>query len=267
MLPYATLYRNRGLSSDTSILSNYAVESALQALKESRRIGSRPIRRVAVVGPGLDFINKADGHDFYPEQTIQPFAVIDSLIRLGLSRIDELSVTTFDVSARVNEHLAAARDRARAGNGYVIELPLSDAERWSRGLVTYWEHAGDGVGDAAQPSSAPRSVGGVRVRAVRVRPEVVLSIIPRDLNIIVERLDLPEDERFDLVVATNVFIYYDGFEQALGVVNMGHMMRPGGSLLSNQALHALPPMRSAVGQDTVVYSDKQFDSIFWYRRE
>jgi hypothetical protein len=31
------------------------------------------------VGPGLDFADKQEGYDFYPLQTIQPFAVIDSL--------------------------------------------------------------------------------------------------------------------------------------------------------------------------------------------
>jgi len=40
---------------------------------------------------------------------------------------------------------------------------------------------------------------------------VVSSIVPRDLNIVVDRLPLASDERFDLVVATNVLFYYDVF--------------------------------------------------------
>ena len=267
MRPYASLYRDRGLSADTSILSSYAVDSTLELLKASRMIGGRPVRRVAIVGPGLDFINKADGHDFYPEQTIQPFAIVDSLIRVGLARAGELSVTTFDVSSRVNRHLEAARERARSGSAYVIQMPLSDAERWSRGVIGYWERAGNRVGGAAPASPAPPSVGGVRVRAVSVRPEIVLSIVPRDLNIVVERLELEESERFDLVVATNVFIYYAPFEQALAVVNIGRMLRSGGSLLSNQAVPPLAPLRRAVGHDAAVYSDRQFDPVFWYQRE
>jgi hypothetical protein len=264
MAPYASLYSDRGLSSDTSILSSFAVDTALEAIAMSGMIGAGAIRRVAVVGPGLDFMNKSDGHDFYPEQTIQPFAVIDSLIRHGLARSGDLSVTTFDVSPRVNRHLEAARDRAGAGHGYVVQLPLGDAERWSPSLLAYWERAGGRIGDVVRGSPAPRSAGAVKVRAVQVRPDVVLSITPLDLNIVTERLD---DERFDLVVATNIFVYYDTFQQALAVTNVGRMLRAGGSLLSNQAVRPVPPMTSAVGHEAVVHSDRQFDHLFWYRRQ
>jgi SAM-dependent methyltransferase len=268
MAPYASLYSDRGLSSDTSILSSFAVDTGLEALATSGMIRAGTIRRVAVVGPGLDVIDKADGHDFYPEQTIQPFAVIDSLLRHGLARSGNLSVTTFDVSARVNRHLGTARDRAGAGNGYVVQLPLGDAERWSPALVAYWERAGGRIGDVVRASPAPRSAGAVKVRAVRVRPDVVLSITPRDLNIVIERLEpRADDERFDLVVATNVFVYYDTFQQALAVTNVGRMLRPGGSLLSNQAVRPVPPMTPTVGHDAIVYSDRQFDHLFWYRRQ
>jgi hypothetical protein len=268
MIPYSNLYRDRGLSSDTSILSSFAIDSTLEALKSSGMLGTRPIRRAAVVGPGLDFINKADGHDFYPEQTIQPFALVDSLIRLGLSRAGELSVTTFDVSAKVNQHLAGARERARARNGYVVHLPLADSQQWSKALVGYWERAGRDIGEEVSAVRPPDSAGDVKVRAVRIRPEVVMSVVPHDLNIIVERLaPAAGEEPFDLVIATNVFVYYDRFEQALALMNIGRMLRSGGSLLSNQAIVPVAPMKPAVGHDQVVYSDRQFDHVFWYQRE
>ena len=78
---------------------------------------------------------------------------------------------------------------------------------------------------------------------------------------------LRDDELFDLVVATNVFVYYDTFEQALAVVNVGRMLRSGGSLLANQAVRPVAPMKPAVGHDTIVYSDRQFDHMFWYQRQ
>lgn len=268
MLPYASVYRDRGLSSDTSILSSFAVDRALEALGTSRLVPAGSIRRVAVIGPGLDVINKADGYDFYPEQTIQPFALLDSLIRHGLSRDGRVTVATFDVSSRVHQHLAAARDRARAGTGYVLQLPLGASEQWSPNLIRYWEQAGDRIGVAVRASAPPRTAGEVRVRAVRIPPATVMAIAPRDLNIVVERLDpLAEAERFDLVVATNVLLYYDKFEQALALVNVARMLRSGGSLLSNQALRPVAPFLPAVGHDAVQYSTSQFDHLFWYQRQ
>ena len=268
MARYASLYHDRGLSTDTSILSSFGIDAALGALASSRRLEVGSIRRAAIVGPGLDFVNKADGHDFYPAQTIQPFALVDSLIRLGLARAGELSVTTFDVSSRVNQHLDAARGLARGGTAYVLHLPLGDAERWTPALVRYWEHAGDRIGRPVRAASPPPSAGAVRVRAMSIRPEVVLSVWPRDLNIVAERLDAaPGEDRFDLVVATNVFVYYEAFEQTLAMLNIGHMLRPGGSLLTNQALQPVAPFRKAVGHEAVAYSDRQFDHLFWYQRE
>ena len=51
-----------------------------------------------------------------------------------------------------------------------------------------------------------------------------------DVNIVTERLD---GEPFDLVIATNVFIYYDVLEQALAMSNVEAMLKPGAFLLAN----------------------------------
>ena len=62
----------------------------------------------------------------------------------------------------------------------------------------------------------------------------------------------------------------DDFEQSLALSNVAAMLRPGGILLSNNALYELPatPMRS-VGYTTVVYSSKADDGdhIVWYQRQ
>ena len=77
------------------------------------------------------------------------------------------------------------------------------------------------------------------------------------------------DRRFDLIVATNVFVYYDVLDQALAFTNVEAMLKPGGFLLSNNALLELPESRMrSVGYLTVQYSDRQDDGdhIVWYRR-
>jgi len=49
-------------------------------------------------------------------------------------------------------------------------------------------------------------------------------------------LALPPAERFDLIIGTNIFLYYDGFEQSLARANVAAMLKPGGYLLSNDKL-------------------------------
>ncbi|MCL4524321.1 MAG: hypothetical protein M1451_10495, partial [Acidobacteria bacterium] len=81
----STLYRERGLSLDTSLSPNLAVERSLAELQRRGLLARGSVRRVAIVGPGLDFTDKQSGFDFYPQQSVQPFAVMDALLRLGLA--------------------------------------------------------------------------------------------------------------------------------------------------------------------------------------
>jgi chemotaxis methyl-accepting protein methylase len=97
---------------------------------------------------------------------------------------------------------------------------------------------------------------------------VAASLTPIDLNIVLQRLDLPAGEKFDLIVGTNVFVYYDEFQQALAMANIEHMLRPGGVLLSNNALPELPSSRMRLaGHTTLLYSGRKDsgDTIGWYK--
>jgi hypothetical protein len=264
----STLYRTRGLSSDTSIRPDFAIDQTLAGLRARGLLEAGSVRRVAVIGPGLDFTDKAEGYDFYPQQSTQPFALIDSLLTGRLAQANELMLTTIDLSPRVNRHLAEAQRRAASGAGYPIVLPRERSGGWTPDLVRFWRMAGASIGDNAAP---PRAPDGVEVRAVHVRPDVLRSLQVRDMNIVVERIEpLPEAERFDLVVATNVLVYYDVLEQSLALANIAAMLRPGGFLLSNSVLVELPstPIRS-IGHTDAIYSNQpdDRDQIVWYQKK
>jgi hypothetical protein len=260
------LFRSRGLSLDTSILPNFALEQSLRELHVRGLIGAERIRDVAVIGPGLDFSDKSSGYDFYPQQTLQPFALIDSLVRLGLvDPSTAVRVTTLDLSPRVNAHVTRARLRASAGSPYVLRVPLDPAVSWKPELLAYWKKVGDRIGTVGQ-TDAPVAGVNLRVRTIRVRPQVVSQIQAEDLNIVVQRL---AGRRFDLIVATNVFVYYDLLDQALALSNVESMLGPGGFLLSNNSLLELPQSRlRSVGYLTTQYSDRPDDGdhVVWYRR-
>ena len=262
------LFRDRGLSLDTSFRPSFALEQALVQLRQRGLLKPGAIRDVAVIGPGLDFTDKTSGYDFYPQQTLQPFALIDSLVRVGLmTDAATVRLTTLDISPRVNDHLRRSRQRASAGQPYRIRLPLERNVKWKPAVVEYWKVAGDRVGTVSPPIRATVAGANVDVRTVAVRPAITLRLEPLDLNIVVQRSDT---QRFDLVVATNVFVYYDVLEQVLALSNVRSMLKPGGILLSNNALLELPStrMRSA-GYVTVEYSDVRDDGdhIVWYRAE
>jgi hypothetical protein len=269
----AGLLRSRGVSLDTSIFPNFSIEQALQDLKNRRVLREGQVARVAVIGPGLDFSDKngASSYDYYPQQTLQPFALYDSLIRLGLAGANGVSMSIFDISSRVIDHIQRARGRARMNTAYVIQLPREVANPWPADLIAYWRSLGDRVGSEVAPIRPPeifRSINagqGLQTRAVRIRPDVVLACEPVDLNIVLERINLAEANRFDLMVGTNIFIYYDAFERSLALENAGSMLKRGGLLLTNDRLPEVPggSMRQA-GLTAVPYNQ---DSVGWYRKQ
>jgi Methyltransferase domain len=263
----STLYRDRGLSSDTSIFPDFALDITLSELRSAGLLAPGSVRHVGIVGPGLDFVDKDEGYDFYPQQTIQPFVVADSLTRLGLVMPGALQTTTFDLNPRVTGHLEAARLRAAQGDGYVLQFARSVDEHWLDALAGYWQRAGTSIGEETKPVAPPANAGRVAVRAVRIPPSVVLSVGSRDLNIVLQRVELPRDQQFDVVVATNILVYYDVFEQSLALQNVARMLRPGGLFLTNHVVLSSPSMMMA-GYTDVPYTDAgDGDRVWWYQKQ
>ena len=237
----SSLFRTRGLSLDTSLVTNYSVERALEAMKTRGLLTPGAVRRVAIVGPGLDFADKDVGLDNYPPQTVQPFAVLDALRRLGLAPSSgNPEIVLLDISPRVIDHVTQARARAAKGVGYTLNLPLPNSTPWVPEVRAYWQRFGDRIGTAAESSQAKTIANLAQLRTVRVRPSAVQQLSVLNVNIVTDRLD---GERFDLVIATNVFIYYDVLDQALALANAEAMLRPGGFLMANFSAPALKSLR------------------------
>ena len=260
-------FDSRGLSLDTSLVANYALEQSLATLKMRGMLKPGSVRRVAIVGPGLDFVDTEDGFDFYPPQTVQPFAVIDSLRRLQLAPATGTpDVVVFDISPRVIDHVTRAHDRAVRGTGYTLTLPLTFGREWLPEFQAYWKTLGDKVGVAA-PAAVDKAIAArADVRTVRIPASVVQHLSVADLNIVTQRVD---DGSFDLVIATNVFVYYDVLEQALAVANIEHMLRNGGFLLSNSVLpesQVLPIELIDSAITTSAYTRAGNERILPYRR-
>lgn len=264
MMAQSTLFRDRGLSLDTSILPAFAIEQALEAMKAQRLLPPNGIRRVAVIGPGLDFADKNSGYDFYPVQTLQPFTSIDSLLRLGLAGPADIQLTTFDISARVNDHILGARERAVAGSPYVLRLPMDAGTPWTPAFISYWRRSGDRIGAETPLPKTREEDKRFELRTVEVRPQWVAKISAQDFNVVTERWTGPP---FDLVIATNVFVYYDRLDQSLALAGIEAMLRPGGFFLTNNAIVELPVSRlRSAGFVSVQHATDRVDHVFWYRR-
>jgi SAM-dependent methyltransferase len=267
------LFRTRGLSLDTSLVPNYALEQSLAEMKKRGLLGPGSVRRIAIVGPGLDFADKDVGFDFYPQQTLQPFAILDTLRRLGLATATTATggpeIVLLDISPRILDHVTRARTRAASGTGYTLNLPLTKATPWEADIRKYWQNFGNQIGAPAQAPSSKAIADQAELRAVRASAASVRRLSVANLNIVTDRLD---GQAFDLVIATNVFVYYDVLEQALAMANVDAMLKPGGYLLAN---FAAPDLRSLpirpIETITTLYArardanENILDFIVWYK--
>jgi hypothetical protein len=267
-------FKDRGISTDSNLYPDYAIDLHLRHMIEQGLLKPGSIHRIAIVGPGLDFVNKKSGSDFYPPQTTQPFAVIDSLARLGLADPNTVEVYTFDVSSRVNRHLEHARKDAAAGKPDVLQLLASPSEGWDKnyksGFLEYWQKLGGQIGKSVPPIPVPDAASDIWNRAVAVRPDVVKRVTPLDMNVVFETVSLPADKQFDLVIGTNIFVYYGGLEQSLARANLGSMIKPGGYLLSNEALPNTAPSKLTDSLKTSILITSQpavTDYMFSYLRQ
>jgi SAM-dependent methyltransferase len=259
-------FRTRGLSADSSVLTQFAVDRGVCALGDRGVLTARSVNRIAIVGPGLDFVDKQEGFDFYEPQSLQPFTLADSLLHCGLATRNTLSITTIDISPRVTGHLRAAVRRANERRTAYRLVLAWNPDNVTNEATAYWKRAGAQVGRAfAAP--APHGVPGVLARGVAVAPDIVSRLQPVDASIVSDRLTLPAERHFDLVLASNVLVYYDTFEQTLALASIAAMLKPGGVLLTNDAMLEIPevPLRSE-GSLAVPFSDRPGDGerMVWY---
>jgi hypothetical protein len=275
----SALYHSRGLSTDTSVEAGFVVReglATLQALDPARRI-----RRVAIIGPGLDLAARTGYRDEAPPQSIQPFAIIDALVSLGLADLASLRVTCLDINPRV----VSALNRAREGPlTLTLSSGLDSSARVSLSgeLRQYVETLGRAIAsplaptrpDSAQATSARPAAEGDRTapRQLAVTPAVVAAIDARTFDIVLDRTALDAD----LVIVTNVLPYLDDRELALALANISAMLAPGGILLHNEARAEVGAIASAIELPlvqsrsavlaTVRNAPPIYDSVFVHRR-
>ncbi len=270
LMTRATIYKERGLSFDTSLEPDFAFDVMLAQLKQKSEVAPNHIRRIAVIGPGLDFADKRIGLDFYPIQTIQPFAIMESVLKLGMGAPEDARVVAFDLNPAVLAHVARLSTQARLGNPYVVQLPNDSRNQWTPELISYWQHFGELIGTPTQSIGPPANLKGVEVRAVAIYPKFGRHVSGQDLNMVAQRLDPRPGEGFDLIIASNVFVYYNFFEQALAMQNISHMLNPGGVFLVNQILsNQHPDSLKLIDQCSVNFNSKGVfgDNVVAYQQQ
>lgn len=262
----AELYRTRGLSTDTAVESGYLVYLGLGVVKSLEP--ARRIHRVLIVGPGLDLAPRTAMLEAGPPESYQPWAIIDALFALGLSRAADLEVVAADINPRVVAHLRRSRTRPPALI-LVSEIGENGTVSLSQEFREYFAGLGAAIGDAEAGSVS--IAGGHRRKTVRVHPAAARVLRSEALDVVTERLD---EAPFDIIIATNILPYFNDVELMLAVSNIAGMLAPGGLFLHNEPRPAMLDVTSMLGlrleqsrQAVIATAPTSLVDVVWLHRK
>jgi hypothetical protein len=235
----AELYRSRGLSTDTAVEAGYLVYQGLGIVRALASAES--VRRVLIIGPGLDLAPRTGLIESGPPESYQPWAVIDALVSLGVARLDTLDVVAADINPRVVTHLRHSTETPPVLT-MVSGIANTSTVTLTQEYRDYFSTLGRAVGGAGDASTT--TAQGHLKKTVRVRAEVARRLQAETVDIVTERL---AGERFDLIIATNILPYFDDTQLTLALSNIAAMVAPGGVFLHNEARPLLAEVTAALG--------------------
>jgi hypothetical protein len=212
-------YETRGHSTDTQVAANFAVWNALNVIKASAPAAK--IRKILVVGPGLDFAPRTELMDAFAPQSFQPFAIADAVLRLRMAQARNLEIDCVDINERVVHYINSFPTGGRLLHLY-SEPGVADYN-------AYFASLGNAIGKSVDINGRKHVPTGFLERTVAVDGDVARSVHAFPLNILTERLA----EQYDLVIATNVLLYFDEHELPLVLTNIAHMVSEGGYFVHN----------------------------------
>src|SRR5215813_469442 len=238
-----SLYQDRGHSTDTQIESNFAVYTALAALKageKSQPLSTR-LNRVLIIGPGLDFAPRTDFIDMFGPQSYQPFAVADALLSLKLCDAARLQIDCVDINERVVAHLQSLRRRGEVTLSILSGVGAGAGRALSEDYKNYFRNLGSSVGRESAINVPPDMASHLK-KSLRIGPEVTGKINTERF----ERSD-GSTPNYDLVVVTNVFPYFKPTELLFALTNISEMLAEGGYLIHNELQTVPSPFITPLG--------------------
>jgi hypothetical protein len=224
-----TSYSHMGTTVD-SFLNESAPEAAAKLLPERAK-------RVLIVGPGLDFSDPELGEEI-PQQSYEPFAIMDILLKSKRSDFEDIKIDLFDISPRVVEHWENLLKSANQGKPQRLILVSGSAmlrggNQLSNEITTdYIAHFGDALPGVTSEISTkksrrpvPRTLDSstVSLRSLTVPAAVVKKFHPfqGDLTTTdLEKLALRNGGKYDVIFCFNTMEYLNETERALAGINV-----------------------------------------------
>lgn len=203
-------------STHTTLMRSLFLEEAIAA---ASAYFPKPVKKILVVGPGLDMVPTSLGSFMPPPQTYEPVAIEDVAIGSLGAKAGELRIDLVDINQGVIDHLNGGK---KGGASQLwLSIPKGKA---SQTILQFASHI---------PGVQKKDLGtGSNDQAVVTIPqEAVQNFTPIAGDITADRIGADGD--YDVVVMMNTFMYLDEKGKLLALENIARLLKPGGVLVTD----------------------------------
>jgi hypothetical protein len=230
---------DRGLRTTSYAYMGTTVDSFLNKStpEASATLLPKKARRILIVGPGLDFSDPELGEGI-PQQSYEPFAIMDILLKSSRSDFEDIKIDLFDISPRVVRHWEDLLRSANQGKPYRLILVSGSAmlrggnQLSNETTTSYMAHFGDGLPGVISATSTkksrrpvPRTLDSysVSLRTLTIPSAVVKKFHPFQGDLTTTdlgKLALQNGGKYDLIFCFNTMEYLNETERALAGINV-----------------------------------------------
>jgi hypothetical protein len=235
----------RGLRTTTPIFVSALVDHFI-ATRVGKDVLPPKINRMLIIGPGLQFSDPDLGEEI-PQESHEPFTLVDSLFRNGIATPGALQVDLLDINSRVVQHF---KDAAAANRPYDLHVVLNKEENAAReelGLFHYGEEvlgrSLPGVqstkpveGKSRRPSRGSLEPAAIATRSLSIPAAIVKMFHPFEGDMTttdLRKLHPPMDTKYDAIFCFNTLIYLDEKERMLAGINIREALTENGVFVTD----------------------------------
>ena len=235
----------RGLRTTTPIFVSALVDHFIKTAAGKEALPPK-VNRMLIIGPGLQFSDPDLGEEV-PQESHEPFTLVDSLFRSGLATPGALQVDLFDINPRVVQHF---KDAVASNKPYELHVVINKEENLARESLGFLHYGEDilgmslpGIqsttpaeGKSRRPSRGSLVPAPIVSRTLSIPPALVkiFQAFEGDMTTTdLRKLGSPTDTKYDAIFCFNTLIYLDEKERMLAGINIREALNDGGVFVTD----------------------------------
>ena len=272
-------FADRGLRTTTPIIIAALVDRFLNSETGKESLPDE-ISRILIIGPGLQFSDPDMGQAI-PQQSHEPFTLMDSLLRSGKASFEDLRIDLLDINPRVVEHFEdAIDDAAGSGDPYVTHVVMNteeDRDRVHLGVFDYGRTvfglslpgAESGMPleeNSLRPASGTLEPAEVLFRTVQIPANIVEKLHPFQGDMTttdLEKIALADGDHYDVVFCFNTLVYLNETERMLAGINIRKALAENGVFVTDNRFETETGERPGRIESAVIAAVPIFDASFF----